>query len=79
VSDLKKEQKTITDTSELVDIENVVIRHDLPVAQRVADYIRQIKNPYCYRSHGVVVRISFAGKKPFEECLKDALYARDKI
>ncbi len=76
---MKKEQKMIADTTELVDIENVVIHDDLPVAQRVADYIRQIKNPYCYRSHGVVVKISFAGKKPFEECLKDALYARGKI
>ena len=75
----KKQKKTITNTTELVDTENVVINRDLPVEQRIADYIRQIKNPYCYRSHGVVVRISFAGKKPFEDCLKDALYARDKI
>lgn len=65
--------------SELVDIETVKIRTDLPREQRVADYIRQIKDPYNYRSHGVVVKISFAGKKPFEECLKDALFARDSI
>lgn len=65
--------------SELVDIATVKIREDLPVDQRIADYIRQIKDPYCYISHGVVVRISFAGKKPFEECLKDALFARDAI
>ena len=65
--------------SELVDIASVKIREDLPVDQRIADYIQQIKDPYCYISHGVVVRISFAGKKPFEECLKDALFARDAI
>ena len=67
------------DTPELVDIETVHIREDLPVKERVEDYIRQIKNPYCYRSHGVVVKISFAGKKSFDECLKDALFARDAI
>lgn len=68
-----------TDQSELVDIDTVVIREDLPVKQRIEDYIRQIKDPYCYLSHGIVVRISFAGKKPFDECLKDALFARDVI
>mgnify|MGYP000930393268 CR=1 FL=1 len=65
--------------AQLVDIEKVVVRDDLPVKERVSDYIRQIRNPYCYRSHGIVVKISFAGKKSFEECLKDALFARDKI
>ena len=74
-----KTASTGTARSELVDIATVKIREDLPVDQRIADYIRQIKDPYCYISHGVVVRISFAGKKPFEECLKDALFARDAI
>ena len=69
----------VNDTHELVDIETVHIREDLPVKERVEDYIQQIKNPYCYRSHGVVVKISFAGKKSFDECLKDALFARDAI
>ena len=67
------------DISELVDIETVHVRDDLPVRERVEDYIRQIKNPYCYRSHGVVVRISFAGKKSFDDCLRDALFARDMV
>ena len=48
------------DTSSLVDIEQV---------QRIADYIRQIKNPYCYISHGVAVKISFTGKCTLEESL----------
>ncbi len=65
--------------SGLVDIENVIIRKELPVEERLRDYIDQIKNPYCYLSHGIVVKLSFAGKKSFEECLKDALFAREKI
>ncbi len=64
---------------DLVDIESVHIRADLPIEQRVADYLRQIKNPYNYLCHGVVVKISFAGKKTFEECLRNALFAREKI
>lgn len=32
----------------------------LPQEQRIKDYIRQVKNPYCYLDNGVVVHISFA-------------------
>ena len=61
------------DSEELVDMENVKINPELPVRERVTDYIRQIKNPYCYRSHGVIVKISFAGKRKLEECLGDCV------
>ena len=37
--------------------------------EQIADYIRQIKNPYCYISHGVAVKISFTGKCTLEESL----------
>ena len=47
------------DTSSLVDTEQVQIQTEMPQEERIADYIRQIKNPYCYISHGVVVKISF--------------------
>ena len=57
------------DTSSLVDIEQVQIQTELPQEERIADYIRQIKNPYCYKSHGIVVKISFAGKCSLEESL----------
>lgn len=53
----------------LVDVNEVHIRDDLPQGERVADYIRQIKNPYCYISHGVAVKISFTGRCTLEESL----------
>lgn len=68
-----------TTRNELVDISTVTVDPKLPVKERVKDYIRQIKDPYHYIDHGVEVTIRFAGKKPFEECLKDALFARDVI
>ena len=55
------------DTSSLVDIEQVQIQTELPQEERIADYIRQIKNPYI--SHGVAVKISFTGKCTLEESL----------
>lgn len=62
------------DPKELVDIESVKIRTDLPDEERVADYIRQIKNPYCYLYKGIVIKISFSGKRRLEDCLKDCLF-----
>ena len=47
------------DRNTLVELDDVEIHEELP----------QIKNPYCYKSHGVVVKISFAGKCSLEESL----------
>ena len=43
---MKSKQKII-DRDKLVDIRDVVINTDLPKEERIKDYIRQIKNPYC--------------------------------
>jgi hypothetical protein len=62
------------DKKDLVDIETVEIRTDLPKEERIMDYIRQIKNPYCYLYKGMVIKVSFAGKRKLEDCLKDCLF-----
>lgn len=61
------------DRETLVDIEDVTIHTELPEAERVKDYLAQIKNPYCYRCNGMVVKISFSGKSTLEECLSKCL------
>lgn len=61
------------DRSQLVDIDSVKINVDLPVEERIKVYIRQVKNPYCYLSHGVVVKIGFKGKRTLEDCLKSCV------
>lgn len=67
----KMEQTDIKKVSreDLVDIADVEIDFSLPVERRVSDYLEQIKNPYCYISNGVIVKISFAGKYRLEDCL----------
>lgn len=57
----------------LVDLKDVMIDTSLPVKERIADYVRQIKNPYCFICNGVVVKISFSGTKTLEECLSNYL------
>lgn len=62
------------DPADLVEIEDVKIRPELPQEERVLDYIRQIKNPYCYLYHGIIVKVSFSGKRCMEDCLKDCMF-----
>lgn len=61
------------DPEKLVDIDDVRIRDDLPLDERILDYIRQIRNPYCFRCNGIAVKLSFSGKKPLEECIRSAI------
>lgn len=45
------------DKSTLVDLDDVEIHTELPLEERIADYIRQVKNPYCHISNGMIVKI----------------------
>ena len=57
----------------LVDICEVKVDTSLPPAERMADYIRQIKNPYCFKCGNIAVKIKFAGAATFEECMESYL------
>lgn len=62
------------DKSILVDIADVEIDTSLPDRERMLDFIRQVKNPYCYLDHGTVVKISFSGSQRMEDCLKKCVH-----
>ncbi len=47
------------DTSDLVDVERMKIDKNLPLCQRMEQYTNQIKNPYCFRSGKIKVKITF--------------------
>lgn len=47
------------DRDSLVDNRDVEVKSELPVYERMIDYIQQIGNPYCYRHGKYVVKISF--------------------
>ena len=63
----------------LVSAEDVQIHTELSDRERLEDYIRQIKNPYCYLSNGVIVKISFAGRDTLEECLSRCIMSEKKL
>ena len=52
--------ETRTHTDELVDIREVSVDKNLPKEERIAAFIRQIGNPYCYRHGKYVVKVGFS-------------------
>ncbi len=62
------------DINELAEIQNVKIDTSLPKKKRMESFIRQIKNPYCYRCDDTIVHVSFADTgATLEERLKQYL------
>ena len=52
------------DRDALVDLRTVQINTDLPKAERMLDYVRQIKDPCCYRIGKYVVCLRFSEDGP---------------
>lgn len=48
------------DRDSLVDIREVQIDGKLPREKKLEDFLRQIRNPYCYRCGKLVVKVSFS-------------------
>ena len=58
----------------LADIREVSVDQNLPKEARINEFIRQIKNPYCFRCGKFTVRARFASDGPsLEDCLKQIL------
>ena len=58
----------------LVDIRDVSVDQSLPKEERIAEFLRQIKNPYCFRCGKFTVRVQFADNGlSLEDCLKQIL------
>lgn len=60
--------------NDLVDIRTVTVDKSLPKEERIADFVRQIKNPYRFRCGDFVVNAAFANNGvTLEECLQGIL------
>jgi len=75
--DFEKMKNTDTETvnkEELVDIQTVSVDKNLSKEERIAEFIRQIKNPYCFKCGKFTVRARYAENGPtLEECLQSVL------
>ena len=57
--------------AELVDIRDILVDKNLSKQERIADYVRQIRNPYRFRCGKFIVSVRFAESGPtLEDCLQ---------
>ena len=67
------DSNVITNES-LVDIRDVRVDKTLPKNERIASFIRQIKNPYYFRCGDFVITTRFTeGGQTLEQCLQGIL------
>ncbi|MBO6239491.1 MAG: hypothetical protein J6O61_01265 [Butyrivibrio sp.] len=74
---LSREDYRKVDRSTLVDIMYVEPDESLPPLERIIDYIKRIKNPYCYLCDGIVVSVKFSGTRSLADILKEAVLGGD--
>jgi hypothetical protein len=70
LEDLKSVDIRTIDPNDLVNIEDMKINQDIPKRERILEFIKQIKNPYCFRCGKVIVKVSFSNT---EVTLEDRL------
>ena len=56
IEEMKNVDVRTVDRDSLVDINEIEIDDSLPPKERAAEFLRQIKNPYCFRVGTVVVK-----------------------
>lgn len=58
----------------LVDIRDVKLDSSMDQAERVKSFLKQIKNPYCFRVGDVVVNVAYTkGGDTLNDCFADML------
>ncbi|MDE6995945.1 MAG: hypothetical protein K2P41_16275 [Lachnospiraceae bacterium] len=66
--------QNIFPTEHLVDIREVSVDPSLPKDERIAEFYRQIGNPYCFKCGKFTVRTQYTPNGPsLEDCLKQIL------
>jgi len=64
----------LPETAALADIRDVSVDQSLSKEERIAEFLRQIKNPYCFKCGKFIVRARYAQNGvTLEDCLKQIL------
>jgi CxxC motif-containing protein len=56
IEEMKDIDIRTVDPQELVDVTTLAVDESLPKEERMAEFIRQVKNPYCFRVGDMVVK-----------------------
>lgn len=71
---MKQEYQNNMDIQPLVDIRDVKLDSSLEQPERIRSFLRQIKNPYCFKVGNVVVNVAYTeGGSTLNDCFADML------
>lgn len=71
IDDMRNVDIRTVNRNALIDLKSVPVNTRLPRCERVADYIKRIRNPFCYKCGGIVIKESFANNGlSIEDCLE---------
>jgi len=74
INALKNISIDCVDVDSLADIKDVSVDKSLSREERIAEFVRQIKNPYCFRCGKFIVKARFADNGvSLEDCLQSIL------
>lgn len=74
MSELKNIHPTDISIDELVDINDVTVSKELTKKERIAEFIKQIKNPYCFRCGDFIVKARYTDNGlSMEDCLQNII------
>ena len=77
VEEMKSVDIRTVNREELIDIRDVEIDRTLPKEERIRKFVRDIKNPYCFKCGDAVVKTSFSDTNlTLEECVEHYLLTR---
>lgn len=77
LDELKNKDIRHVDVNDLMDIQKIQIDSKLPIKIRVQKYFKQIKNPYCYKNNGMIIKLSFSGKNTLSDAVKNYILTSD--
>lgn len=76
LEDMRNVDVRLVDKSELVDINNIIININDGPEKKIREYIKQIKNPYCFLCNDYAVKLRFAdNNRTIEDCFTEAINA----
>ncbi len=71
---MAQEYSTSTQQEKLVDLRDVKLDSSMSQTERIQSYLKQIKNPYCFRVGDVVVNVAYTkGGATLNDCFADML------
>jgi len=56
IEEMKAVDIRTVDPESLVDVTGILISDDMTKEERVAEFVKQVKNPYCFRVGDMVVK-----------------------